>query len=483
MDIHHTFPFAVRRRHFGWLTALLVASSHALVLEDIRVRSYLGQPFRAQIQFHSEADDIVEPRCVKLIPLDVGGGTLPIANSQIQITDRPGGGIIRIHTRQAINEPVLQFAVQLDCGSGQLTREYTILIDPEEMAPSIEPAESPAMAVAPRGPSGDRVVSNVQTELPPQGRPSRTTPRRKPTATPSAAKPNDQPQLHISPTTFLNNFKPDGSDIDFGIQLQFSKELGTTRPGARENNTSRDLARAMQSDDQTAAILQLEHQIGQLEKQLAALRAQMQTMPSTPPAAGPATPLQTEPSTATTSTMPSRSPAWLNYLFWALLGGVILGLVAWLYRYRSRHMTEEETSVVLETSSAGDEKPAMSDIAQRAAQKAALADGLDFDSAKEDAIIVNDHERWLIEEAQIFLKQGWRDQAINLLDEEVTRNPYQLDIWLMLFEIFQKDKDKSGFAAHAERFKALVRGLPIWRTIREMGATIDPENPLYQNDN
>ena len=39
--------------------------------------------------------------------------------------------------------------------------------------------------------------------------------------------------------------------------------------------------------------------------------------------------------------------------------------------------------------------------------------------------------------------------------------------------------NREAFAVLAERFRSIAKGLPVWNTIRQMGAAMDPDNPLY----
>ncbi|MBB5017856.1 Tfp pilus assembly protein FimV [Chitinivorax tropicus] len=453
-------------------SCLLSQLAHAVILEDIRVKSHLGQPFRAQIAFQAESDDQVDSSCVRVLPIEQSTASLPFSNTRIQVESRGNGqGRIRLSTLQGITEPVLRFAVQLNCGGGQLTREYTVLIDPAELAQLVdEPDETPAP-----------INTNRETVVRQPGVSAKPAKQRPPMPPRQAAA--QTAQLRIAQTE-VPTLQMDSAPMTQGFQLRISETLDPqflNRPPLSEAERKRRqvLLQTMAADDATADMLRLNNQITSLEKQLSALRQQLDTgnaksAPSTV-SRHPSAPQLAHDSPH------NHWPVWVDYLLWMLLLGGMGGVAYLVYLYRARHLADRDLATNVDATDQAPPSQASDDLAQRAAEKAATAhaEGRDVNIEHDDIIIVNDHERWLIEEAQIFLKQGWHDQAISLLAEEVQRNPYQLDIWLMLFEIFQRDNDRAKFAEYAERFETLVKGLPIWRTICDMGRAIDPENPLY----
>ena len=172
----------------------------------------------------------------------------------------------------------------------------------------------------------------------------------------------------------------------------------------------------------------------------------------------------------------SQLGSWTDYLIWALVAAVTLGFGYMLWLYRGQHADALGLPDIFDehgNDTAARNQPISRRLVNRPASDA------EPNSPDNAEIVVPEKDRWAIEEAQILIAQGWREQAVSLLVEQIESNPYQLDIWLMLFEIHQKAGNREAFAVLAERFRSIAKGLPVWNTIRQMGAAMDPDNPLY----
>jgi pilus assembly protein FimV len=138
--------------------ALASGSAQALGLGQLQVKSALGQPLLAEIP-------IVSSDPSELVSLDAGlaspetftriGLEPPIgivADLRFTIgSDAQGRPLIRITTVQPVNEPLLDFLVQVDWGQGRLVREFTAAMSPPgSVAAAPEPAvQAPAVESAP----------------------------------------------------------------------------------------------------------------------------------------------------------------------------------------------------------------------------------------------------------------------------------------------------------------------------------------------
>jgi hypothetical protein len=313
------------------------------------------------------------------------------------------------------------------------------------------------------------------------------------------------------------------------FQLRLSADLDMSRLGkklsANESRNLKNKLQSIQSDDDMAEILRLRNQIQELETQMLSLRQKTievmgldpKSTSSTVSAASAAAPVSAPPPTAEPTPEPAASPAaganqvdevaapvaatgpashladaraaalpqpvgnsqlgsWTDYLIWALVAAVTLGFGYMLWLYRGQHADALGLPNIFDEQ--GNDNPARNQpISRRLVNRPATeAEPNSPDNAE---IVVPEKDRWAIEEAQILIAQGWREQAIGLLVEQIESNPYQLDIWLMLFEIHQKAGNREAFAVLAERFRSIAKGLPVWNTIRQMGAAMDPDNPLY----
>ena len=86
-----------------------------------------------------------------------------------------------------------------------------------------------------------------------------------------------------------------------------------------------------------------------------------------------------------------------------------------------------------------------------------------------------------VAEADVYLAYGRDLQAEEILKEAMRSNPERLAIRTKLLEVYAKRRDIKGFELLATQLFALTRGEgEEWAKAQELGAQIDPENPLYQ---
>ena len=86
-----------------------------------------------------------------------------------------------------------------------------------------------------------------------------------------------------------------------------------------------------------------------------------------------------------------------------------------------------------------------------------------------------------VAEADVYLAYGRDLQAEEILKEAMRSNPERMAIRTKLLEVYAKRRDTKGFELLATQLFALTRGSgDDWAKAQEMGAQVDPENPLYQ---
>lgn len=507
------------------LAGLFAGSAGALTLGDIRVLSHLGEPLHATLPVRLDADETLESRCLKLVPDREG-----LASATLQLTSRlelrERVGEIVIGSRQTTTDPILRFNLQVQCGYGFHSREYTLLLDPPQLAAA--PAAS--TSVAADGADASAISAGPLPEKPRRQRPN---PPRTQTAKPvlePARVLDTQPKLRLSNG---DESRPAGTAPRAGgtgsFQLRLSADLDMSRLGkklsANESRNLKNKLQSIQSDDDMAEILRLRNQIQELETQMMSLRQKTievmgldpKATSSTVGAAPAAAPVSAPAPTAEPTPEPAASAAaeanpvdevavpvattepashmanaraaamaqpvgnsqlgsWTDYLIWALVAAVTLGFGYMLWLYRGQHADALGLPAIFDehgNDTVARNQPISRRLHNRPATEA------EPNSPDNAEIVVPEKDRWAIEEAQILIAQGWREQAVSLLVEQIESNPYQLDIWLMLFEIHQKAGNREAFAVLAERFRSIAKGLPVWNTIRQMGAAMDPDNPLY----
>ncbi|WP_425522704.1 type IV pilus assembly protein FimV, partial [Xanthomonas phaseoli] len=130
---------------------LLMACSGAamaLGLGDIRVLSKPGQPLVAEIPVISNEPGELDNARVALasattfarVGLQRPQGL--VSNLQFQFAqDARGRAVIRVTSSQAVDQPAINFLIEVEWGQGRLVREYSALVDAPNTAAAIaEPA-------------------------------------------------------------------------------------------------------------------------------------------------------------------------------------------------------------------------------------------------------------------------------------------------------------------------------------------------------
>ena len=129
---------------------------HATGLGNLTLNSYLGQPFKAEIDIVSVNTEDIPSLSAKLASREIFQQSnvdyAPfLFTFNVSIENRVNGQpYVKITSPQRVVEPFLSMLIELSWSSGHLIREYTVLLDPPEDA--LEPA-SPAMEVEPVVPS------------------------------------------------------------------------------------------------------------------------------------------------------------------------------------------------------------------------------------------------------------------------------------------------------------------------------------------
>jgi pilus assembly protein FimV len=131
------------------------AGVFALGLGDIHLHTALNQPLRAEIDLLSTKPGEVEDVTVRL----ASGGAFARAGVErafvltklrFQPLEKSGGAAaIEVSTEGPVQEPFLDFLIEVNWPSGRVVREYTLLLDPpvsfaDEVAPTVADPRGPA---------------------------------------------------------------------------------------------------------------------------------------------------------------------------------------------------------------------------------------------------------------------------------------------------------------------------------------------------
>lgn len=125
--------------------ALAVASSFSLIslpadaagLGRLTVFSGLGQPLRAEIEISASIDELAG-MSARLAPDEVFRKSgveysYVLPDLRFKIVTKNKKTVLEVTSSRTINEPFLDFLVELNWPSGRLVREYTFLLDPPEI--------------------------------------------------------------------------------------------------------------------------------------------------------------------------------------------------------------------------------------------------------------------------------------------------------------------------------------------------------------
>ncbi len=113
--------------------------ANAAGLGKITVLSGLGQPLRAELEVSANRDELAG-MTARLAPQEVfrQAGVdyaTVLLDLRFAVEKRAGGQtVVKITSGKPVNEPFLDFLVELNWPAGRLVREYTFLLDPPEVA-------------------------------------------------------------------------------------------------------------------------------------------------------------------------------------------------------------------------------------------------------------------------------------------------------------------------------------------------------------
>ncbi|MBU1192814.1 MAG: hypothetical protein KKE76_14030 [Gammaproteobacteria bacterium] len=158
-------------RKTALVTAMLGAfasQTFAMGLGDIRLNSVLNQPLLAEVELLSPtAADLAALR-VSLASNEAytkAGVERAFFHTKLrfEVVSRPNGSaVIKITSREAVREPYLDFLLEATWGSGQVLREYTVLVDPPALMPAPKPVmRAPVAATAPTATPAPRATTSA----------------------------------------------------------------------------------------------------------------------------------------------------------------------------------------------------------------------------------------------------------------------------------------------------------------------------------
>jgi len=132
--------------------ALACSNAFALGLGTIQVKSGLNQPLDAEIPVLTESAaeateltvDLASAEDFERVGLNRARLTVPL--EMAVTTNARGQTVIKVTTKEAVREPLIDFLIVANWTKGKVLREYTVLLDPPITAP---PARGAPATVAP----------------------------------------------------------------------------------------------------------------------------------------------------------------------------------------------------------------------------------------------------------------------------------------------------------------------------------------------
>ena len=366
-----------------WSTASL-----ALGLGDITVHSALNQPLKADIALVDVAGLSESELSVRLATADEfgrAGVERVFFLNDLKFTPilRGNRNLIRVTSSKPVNEPFLNFLVQLNQPNGHLLREYTVLIDPPG-SPGVVPA------------TDEPDVRAQSSEFPTPEAPAAGT-QSKPAAPPAAPVPQtaatNDAQAEQLAASVLQNQQLQKTIDELNVKLQAQEIL-----------------------------------IADGKKQLGDLQARLAEVQQAPPA--PVAPVQAPAPVAA----PVESQE--DSVSWPLLGGllVLLGLLGAVLYVRRRRQSEANL-VGLAAVAPQRSEPALNEpevVRQNVVQEA--VEHRDEQAAGD-----------VLEAVGIYLAYGRLGEALGLLRDALQKEPERIDLGVQMLEVLGRQGDQSAY--------------------------------------
>lgn len=373
--------------------------SLALGLGDITVHSALNQPLKADIALVDVGGLTQNDLSVSLATADEfgrAGVERVFFLNDLKFTPILHGNrqMIRVTSNKPVNEPFLNFLVQLNQPNGQLLREYTVLIDPPG-SPGILPATDEP---DPRAQSSAFPTVEPVTAPPQAAQGKRDAP---PVAAPAAANNALAEQLAAS---VLQNQQSQKTIDELNAKLQ---------------------AQDVQIADGKKQVTDLQVRLAELQK--------TPPVPAVIPAPAPASPQITA---AVEST-----DGGLN---WPLLGGLLLLLALlaglFLHRRRQQQAQGDEPLPLLPLRNEPDVDQAEDSYPVRAQATA---------EHREEPTPGD-----VLEAVGIYLAYGRLGEAAGLLRDALRKEPERVDLGLQLLDVLGRQGDSAAFEQQESHLRA-----------------------------
>ncbi|WP_157314965.1 FimV family protein [Chitinibacter sp. GC72] len=509
-----TFPCRTRiASSLALIGFLLPMSSQALTLGELELQSYVGQPFRAAVPYKTHSGETLTADCLKITA--ASSTDLPgLERASIGLNSHNDrGGLIHIASQQMIGEPTIAFGIQIDCSGLQLTRNFTAFLN---IAPAGEPPAPTQLkradtSAASNLPNRDPQILTARsnTTL------AELTKRYYPRGTPQyprylnkliSVNPGYDANTPIAAGTELvipdllksvKKPRPPVAKAESGLLRLDGEALSPAKPkavAASSSDYTRELEQKVKDLNELQAKIQLE--IAQLNLRLAQMNSLIASdVAASMVAPAPAAPAiasaitsavstaqpasrqaQAQPEAAPSPAQASENTDWIWWLAGTTGLAIIAAAIALLVRRKRNISWHEDDLSVQDTSHFGPNpvpRTAMGLLSKNTMMSMLHLGGSNQGIEVEEGI-GNDMAR-----AQMLIARGETLEAIDVLYHCIDEDPMDIENWLMLFRLFRQQGMKTEYAHLAQNLKMIEHDAADWELVRNIGAKLDPENPLY----
>ncbi len=115
------------------LTAAVFFSSYsyAIGLQDIQIKSNLGEPLNATVMLTNPPAGTLSSNCFRVLPKSSGADFPGIASASASLSRVSGGYAVNIRSSELVKEPITSITLATNCSAlPVIERTYTMMIDP-----------------------------------------------------------------------------------------------------------------------------------------------------------------------------------------------------------------------------------------------------------------------------------------------------------------------------------------------------------------
>lgn len=484
----------------------------AMTLGELQIKSHLGQRFKADIPYRLNADERLIEDCNQLRPSDSESTYLGPATVQIIPNADGSSGVIRVLSQKSAEEPIIGFALRVECENLNLTRDFVVFLDPPPLINAPTVAEPNFKLASPAAAKG---AANSKTHL--LGKASSLAQIARRYYSPSSPQYDLylQKLQRSNPSFLAEEIIAAGTEVQIPPRQKSksSSNLPASRIGNLGGANSTGLGQLRLEGDERSSVppenkatnqaayirdleakvaeltelrKKLQFEIDALDARLAQNTAGLQNMQAsavTVSAAPPAVNIASASQELTkvkevnavhppkTEAGQARNAAWSwQWPSLALLGLFGSGVWWWI----RRKAVDDDFSAV-------DSRPLLSVARPRNMPANAGETQFSLLQSAHSAIEVTDGEGSSLEQAQFFLAHGDTFRAIELLQQLVEADPQDVERWLMLFRVYRQQGMKSDYIQLAHRFRAQTPppAEDDWELVRSIGQKLAPEHELF----